>query len=292
MQKAKSQLGSRLRARRKAAGLTGTELGLLLGISQATVSKLETGQTRRLDEDLIRSWAEHTVDATGADLDSLLSLAAEAGGMVDWTTLHTAGWRAHQARYDELERTATQIRVFQNAMIPGLLQTARYANFLMREVVGLDAEDADAAVMARVARQELLYQPTTNFDVVITEAVLRHRLGGPAVLAEQLRRLAEVADFPTVSLRIIPTDTDMPSRYGASFDLFEFTGQDTPATVVVELEASEYREDDPTRVECYRRRHRIYRDAALDPGQSRQLVRQLADDSYAQIFNSTGHPAE
>ena len=66
MQKAKSQLGSRLRARRKAAGLTGTELGLLLGISQATVSKLETGQTRRLDEDLIRSWAEHTVDATGA----------------------------------------------------------------------------------------------------------------------------------------------------------------------------------------------------------------------------------
>lgn len=92
----------------------------------------------------------------------------------------------------------------------------------------------------------------------------------------------------TVSLSIIPIDTEIPSRYGASFDLLEFTGHDTPATVVVELEASEYREDDPARVGRYRRRHHIYRDAALDPEESRQL----ADDTHAQIFNSTGHTSD
>ncbi|MEV1294901.1 helix-turn-helix transcriptional regulator [Pseudonocardia sp. NPDC049635] len=283
MQKAKQQLGARLRSRRKAVGLTGTELGRLLGISQATVSKLETGQAR-VDEELVRAWIDHTADAEGADAESVLSAAVESGGMLDWSTLHNAGWREHQQRYDELERDAALIRVFQNALIPGLLQTARYARFLMREVVGLDDDAADAAVMGRIARQDLLYRPTTRLDVVVTEAVLRHRLGGAAVMAEQLLHLADVADLPTVSFRVIPVDTDMASRYGASFDLFEPAEDDTPAVVVVELEASEYREDDPARVARYRHRHQVYRDAALSEDASRDLVRRIAQEMRSEIF--------
>lgn len=283
MQKAKQQLGARLRSRRKAAGLTGTELGRLLGISQATVSKLENGQAR-VDEELVRAWINHSADTEGADAESVLAAAVDSAGMVDWPTLHGTGWREHQQRYDELERQAALIKVFQNALIPGLFQTARYARFLMREVVGLDAEAADAAVMARVSRQDLLYRPSTRLEAVVTEAVLRHRLGGAAVMAEQLLHLADVADLPTVSFRVIPIDTDMSSRYGASFDLFEPGADDDRATVIVELEASEYREDDPDRVERYRRRHHIYRDAALSQEASRDLVRRLAQDLRSEVF--------
>ena len=283
MQKAKQQLGARLRSRRKAVGLTGTELGRLLGISQATVSKLENGQAR-VDEELVRAWIHHTTDVEGADAEVVLAAAADSGGMVDWPTLHSTGWREHQQRYDQLEREAARIRVFQNALIPGLLQTARYARFLMREVVGLDTEAADAAVMARIARQDLLYRRSTHLEVVTAETVLRHRLGGPAIMAEQLLHLADVADLPTVSFRVIPMDTDMSSRYGVSFDLFEPSPDEDRATVVVELEASEYREDDPGRVEQYRRRHRIYRDAALSEEASRELVEQLARHMRSEVF--------
>lgn len=283
MQKAKRELGERLRRRRKAAGLLQSDLGRLLGISQGTVSKLEIGQAR-IDEDVVRAWIDQTSDARDADAETLLGLVADASGMVDWSTLHAVGWDQHQLRYDQLEREASRIRTFQNAMIPGLLQTGRYTNFLMREVVGLDADRAAAAVTARLARQDLLYRPSTRLDVVVTEAVLHHRMGGAAIMAEQLQHVAELATLPTVSFRVIPIDTEMPSRYGASFDIFEPASEDANATVVVELEASEYREDDPARVDRYRKRHGVYEAAALDSTASRSMVAELARTMRDEIF--------
>lgn len=38
----------------------------------------------------------------------------------------------------------------------------------------------------------------------MSEAVLREEVGGPAVLAEQLHRLAEVGALPNVSIRVVP----------------------------------------------------------------------------------------
>ncbi|MCE0768450.1 DUF5753 domain-containing protein [Pseudonocardia kujensis] len=145
----------------------------------------------------------------------------------------------------------------QNAWIPGLLQTAAYTSYLLDAVVALDQDAIGAAVRGRIERQKVLYQRDTHLHVGLTEAVLRHRMGGAVIMAEQLRRLADLSRLPTVELGVIPADTDMPSRYGASFDLFEhLDGRDDDSIVIVELEAGEVREGDPERVRAYRVRRR------------------------------------
>ncbi|MBW0102128.1 helix-turn-helix transcriptional regulator [Pseudonocardia sp. KRD291] len=278
------ELGERLRACRKAAGLTGTQLGDLLGVSQSRISKVENGTGQaRADKELISAWLDRTDadETTRHDVTTLLEATSE---ITDWTKLHSRGWHQHQLSYGELERSARGIKVFQNAMIPGLFQTAGYTSYLLSTVLGLSAEDVGQAVTARLQRKSVLYEPGTRIRVVLTEAVLRHRLGGPAVMSEQLHHLSELSRLPTVELGIIPIDTAMPSRYGASFDLFENLDGADDSTVVVELEASEYREDDPDRVAAYRRRHTLYWDSTSNGEEARSLIGQIADAMTAEIF--------
>lgn len=76
-------------------------------------------------------------------------------------------------------------------------------------------------------------------------------------------RLAEISRLPTVELGIIPADTDMPSRYGVSFDLYDKLDGTDDAVVVVELETEELRVYQREQIEAYRRRHDIYWTASL-----------------------------
>lgn len=279
---AREKLGERLRACRKAAGVTGTELAGRLGVSQSTISKIETGKTRA-PQDLVRQWLEHTAVDDEVRTE-LMELAENSTEISDWQQLHGRGWEAHQKRYSELERSAAGILVFQNAVVPGLLQTAAYTSFLLGTVVGLPPEEVGVGVTSRLARQSVLYEPTTRLRVVVTEAVLRHRLGGPAVMAEQLHRLAELSRLPTVELGIIPIDTGMSSRYGPSFDLYDDLDGTGESLVVVELESGEVREDDPDRVAPYRRRHDIYWSAALTGASATDYLERLARQMTDSIF--------
>ncbi|MFJ7276594.1 Scr1 family TA system antitoxin-like transcriptional regulator [Kitasatospora sp. NPDC098663] len=58
-----------------------------------------------------------------------------------------------------MEAAAQTIRAFEPYWVPGLLQTADYAAARFREHAQLNASppDTDAAVAARLARQQILY---------------------------------------------------------------------------------------------------------------------------------------
>lgn len=43
-----------------------------------------------------------------------------------------------------------------------------------------------------------------QMEFLLSEAVLRHQPGGPAVMAAQLRSLAEVGERSNVTIRIVP----------------------------------------------------------------------------------------
>jgi hypothetical protein len=89
---------------------------------------------------------------------------------------------------------------------------------------------------------------------------------------------------PQSTWGVIPVDTDMPSRYGTSFDLYEGIDGTTPRLVVVELEASELREQDPDKVEACRRPHAIYWAAALAGDAAADLVEDAAQQMESHIF--------
>lgn len=67
----------------------------------------------------------------------------------------------------------------------------------------------DAAVAVRMQRQRLLHRGRRTFAFLIEESVLRAGIGGPEVMAAQLRHLIDVAAFPSVSLGMVPAG---PSR--------------------------------------------------------------------------------
>lgn len=124
-----------------------------------------------------------------------------------WRHRARRGQAAIQADWDRLVRQAKTIRWFEVTMIPGLLQTPAYARCLVEENIreyGFSDAEADAAVTARVRRQNAIYEPGREFRFVISEAALHTRIAPPDVLAAQLDRLLTFAELPGVTLSVIP----------------------------------------------------------------------------------------
>ena len=60
----------------------------------------------------------------------------------------------------------------------------------------------------RVATQHVTHDGDHRFTIVLEENVLRHQIGGPAVLREQLEYLRAAMSLPSVTLGIIPFSAD------------------------------------------------------------------------------------
>ncbi|MGQ0840103.1 DUF5753 domain-containing protein [Actinokineospora sp.] len=96
---------------------------------------------------------------------------------------------------------------YESELVPGLLQTERYARTLIQtDNPGVDPEKIERRVRVRLARQALLSRRIRPMalKIVLNEAILRRPVGGSAIMAEQLRRLFEIAQLGNVSLRVMP----------------------------------------------------------------------------------------
>ena len=264
-------LADRLHQLRRGAGVTGDDLASRLGWPRAKVSKLETGRQMPTTED-VRPWAA----AFAADEEvtsELLRLLTDA------TTVHRQ-WR-HQLRssgsadlqlgIEDLMAGAGLIRNFELYLIPGILQTAGYARARMLEAVqvhGFDAAGVDAAVAARMRRQEVLHDGSKHFELVVMEDALAPLLAPPDVMAGQLDRLLGLAGMPNVTLGIVPTSKPLPLAPLHGFLMLD-------ELVVIETFASSVRlrgEEAAT----YKRIMGLLVDAAVAGDEARQVILQAA----------------
>jgi transcriptional regulator with XRE-family HTH domain len=204
---ARRALGARLRELRTQAGVTGKQLAESLAWPPSKVSKLENGRQSPTDDD-IHAWtrttgSEHEADALLASLHTLELQHAE------WRRQLQTGVRAHQVELAELDERTQLFRAFEPTVVPGLLQTAEYARARLAEGIRLFQvpNDIDAAVRARMQRQEMLYRPDKRFHFVLTEAALRFRLCPVDVLLAQLDRLVSLSALRNVRLGIIGFET-------------------------------------------------------------------------------------
>lgn len=110
--------------------------------------------------------------------------------------------------YVSMEAAAERIRHYDGELIPGLLQTRRYMEEVMR--IGRpdwSDEERELRIELRMKRQRMLTRklPTApQFDVVLSEAVLHRPLGDPAAMADQLTHLALLNERPNIRLRVLP----------------------------------------------------------------------------------------
>jgi len=203
-------LAERLQRLRKAAGLTGDRLAEIAGWPRSKVPKIENGRQMPTDAD-IRAWAEASGQPDA--IPELLDLLGEAQAVHrQWRHKLREGHAALQEEFDALVREAGHIRNFEVVSVPGLLQTQDYARYRALEAVrvhGAAGEGVDAAVTARMRRQEVLYDSSKTFEFVVTEAAFRLLPCPRPVMLAQLDRLMTASTLSNVTLGIIPFDAEL-----------------------------------------------------------------------------------
>ncbi|MET8627083.1 Scr1 family TA system antitoxin-like transcriptional regulator [Kitasatospora sp. NPDC004669] len=186
-------IGVQLRRFRKARGLTQIELGQRINYSDSLISMIENDE-RPAPLNLVRR-ADKELDTCGAL--ELLYWTGKSSTLI-------GGFLAYVGH----EAKATAFKIYELNVVPGLLQTRNYASALIEAAARrgeIPQDKVGERLNVRMARQALLYrEPAPSIHVVMEESCLRP-IGGPFVMAEQLRRLESVASLPHVILQIAPS---------------------------------------------------------------------------------------
>jgi transcriptional regulator with XRE-family HTH domain len=261
--------------RRLRGSRTGTTVAKALGWSPAKVSRYELGQgTFPLEE------IEKLLDYYGVTEPrraQLLALAAEANERAWWDD-YADDLPPEYMEFIGLEAEAASALEWQVAAIPGLLQTEEYARAIHtahQQVTLMPPGIIERRVQVRMIRQEVLIRrnPPLELSAVIDESALLRKVGRRDVMSAQLRHLAEMAQLPNIDLRILPLQSST-SLMADSFVVFGF-GRELGDVVSTEAATEQLYIEGETDTYVYRRMFDALAQAALVPGESRELILQI-----------------
>ena len=138
-------------------------------------------------------------------------------------------------------------------------------------------------VRVRMQRQQVLSREGLQLLVVLDESVLKRRIGSESVMYEQLQRLAQEADRPNLTLRILPLDAQH-MVFGESFVIFGF-GDDSDAmlqdVVSTEQLKSGFTVEGERETYLHRIAFQMLAEASLDPVASRALILETAEAMWS-----------
>ncbi|WP_405149378.1 helix-turn-helix transcriptional regulator [Sphaerisporangium sp. NBC_01403] len=215
-------LGTRLRALRAQAGLSGKQLADANGWAQSKISRIENGPQIPSPDD-IRAWVA-TCQAEPGMVEDLLRLRDEARvAHATFRSRMRQGQDRVQGSYNDLVKGSRLIRHFETAYVPGLLQVPDYARRVLTEMVTLHdlaIDDVDAAVATRMQRQQMLYDPAKGFEFLLCESVLRWLICTPAVMRAQLDRLQTVIGLERIRFGIVPMGVELATTPQNSFQIY------------------------------------------------------------------------
>ncbi|MFH9815218.1 helix-turn-helix domain-containing protein [Streptomyces sp. NPDC017230] len=262
---AMKMVGALLALYRKEAGHTQRSLGERFVIGEEQIASIEQGR-RPLKPDL----AEQLDELLGTK--GALSVALSRMPEVDLVPL----WAEE---YLDREREAVAISAYASLAVPGQLQTERYARAVFRSRVPVyDADEIEQLVSRRMERQEILHRkvpPTVSF--VVWEAVLRDRLGGSEVHAEQVRKLRECADVPGITLQVLPLGRTSHAGLDGPFVLLETP--DYQRLAYMETHRGSQLIADPDGVGILTQKYAMLRTQALNTEDTRDLLDRLLGES-------------
>jgi len=267
------RVAASLRHLRDEAGRTEGEAAKHLDCPRPRFQRIEAGMAAvRLTE--VRSMLD-LYNTSGEQREEILCEARRARDRCWWYPYADLIDEAFETQLI-LEDDAAALRTYQPNLVPGLLQTERYAWELIETQSDLPLETVRRLASLRALRQQVLSRnDAPRLDVILDEAVLRRPVGGLAVMREQYGHLAEIVASPGVTIQVLPFEAGPHYALGAGFHIFEFTGGEP---TVVELElldrvAFVMESDEIARyTEVF---DQVWRQA-LDAGRSRALLIDLA----------------
>lgn len=271
------RLGAELRAAREVTGKTLEDAARVLDCHFTKISRLENGRSivRRRDLDELLDLYE-VVDARKRE--SLHALSRD-GGKQGWWHTYEDVLSPPYADFISLEAEARWLHVFQGQLVPGLLQIPGYA----RAVVAADPswgsrQEVERFAEVRIARQAVLTRSEAPLQLwaVLGEGLLHQRVGGPAVMREQLEHLSHAAAMPNVTVQVLPFSAGAHAGMQGAFSVLEFAERSELTVVAIEnLTASLYLEA-PAEIDRHRLVFDHLRAAALSPVESAARIADVA----------------
>ncbi len=179
------------------------------------------------------------------------------------------------------ETSAVWMFVYSTQLVPELLQTTDYAEAVLR-AAGPGSPDDEIATRLelrnRRRREVLDREEPCVLRCVIDEAALHREAGGPAVLREQLRRLAELTRRPNIEIRVLSSAAGAPASPDGGFTLMtmppELEGHPGAAFVGTVVEGAFF--EKAQQVDIFRDKSDRLWEQALTSEHSRAFIDDLA----------------
>ncbi|GIJ48909.1 transcriptional regulator [Virgisporangium aliadipatigenens] len=217
--------GRTIRGLRRAKSMTGQQLAVRVGLSQAQISRIETGAVVPAADE-VRAIAE-ALDLSDGETERLLERARATASWAHEMQVHSGELSAEQDLMANLERNTRISRAFTPGTLFGLLQTAEYARAVFTGLqragfrVGDERMPVARAVAARIRRQEALGDHGKKFVFVMPESVLQVRVCAPVHMLSQLEHLRVLARESNVTIGIIPEEVQIAVVPVDTFNLLD-----------------------------------------------------------------------
>ncbi|MFG3529718.1 helix-turn-helix transcriptional regulator [Streptomyces sp. NPDC047917] len=259
-------LGKMIKVLRERAGMSQRELAVATHCGEDLISAMERGVRTPQPEFL--ALADDVLGAGGL-LRATIGEVREA--LARARTRHPEWYRG----YANLEAAASQLYVYSNQAVPGLLQTEAYARaiFAQRRPL-LSEETIEKRVADRLDRQKIFEPwPSPTFHFILDESVLMRPIGGRDVLEEQLRRLLHIGHLRTVQLQVVPLDRIEQPSIDGPFTLVTPRGKQQLA--YLEIHGNPKLITEPEEVRVLAVRYGIMQSVALAPGESMAAIEKM-----------------
>ncbi|MGW1837916.1 helix-turn-helix domain-containing protein [Streptomyces sp. BBFR2] len=264
------RLGQELRRLRELKGMTAEEVAERLLVSQSKISRLENGRRSISQRDVRDLCGVYEVEDRRV-VESLMQMAKDSRQQGWW---HAFGDIPYSV-YIGLETEAASLRVYESLVVPGLLQTPRYARAVIPGVLPeLPPEQLEKRIQVRLRRQERVEDPESPLRlwVVLDEGALRRVVGGHDVMREQLEHLVEMSALPHVTVQVLPYDTGAHAGMSGTFSILEFDATSDSSVVYIEGVTSDLYLEKTNDVNKYTIMYEHLRAQALNADQSREFI--------------------
>jgi transcriptional regulator with XRE-family HTH domain len=273
--------GELVRLRRESE-LTQEQVASSLEWSPSKLIRVEGGRSSitKVDLDALLTKYGVTSESIRERLHTLNKGARERG----WWDKYRDEVAPTYLNYVGFEAGAAFIRQFVSGFLPGLLQTADYAEAVT--VNSVDAVRVASVVGLRLQRQVQLAQrdPRPRQYYVVDEAVIRRHVGiarSPDIMPDQLRRIADSAEHDDlVTVRVIPFGAGAHRGLYGPFTLLEFDGG-LPDLLYIDAGRGEFASmvmGHDSRVAEYRDDFELLLEDAVSADKSIELIRSVAEE--------------
>ncbi|MEU5547435.1 helix-turn-helix transcriptional regulator [Streptomyces sioyaensis] len=276
------RVGGLLRDYRERTDLQPGAAAKRLGWDSTRQGRIERG-IYRVSEDDIRKMLE--LYGIHGDEEAVRELAAASN-----ESARAGWWGSYVGQVSDalldfviLESKSKKIRVQHPAIIPGLLQAPQYVREIFNSPLHPDNRDLSSMLSAiRMARQEVLHRPgdPVQLHALISEAALLHRFPkAPGVMKEQLRKLADDAGQPNITIQIVPVDVPAYAAANQAMTILDFRHPWPPVVSIDSSLGGNFLEN-PTEVEDLAVVFDRIADLALPADESRERITSHLEENF------------